>query len=334
MLTTVSGALAVSVLLGVALTWAVRGLAVRMGVVNHPNPIIPQHKRPIAYLGGVAILLTVTLAAIILAGSGDEARTDTGLLLKIGIPALLFLLLGTLDDLRALPAAQKLVLQAAVSAVAVFWLRLFHSFTGVANLDMSLSFIWILLVVNAFNLTDVCDGLVGGLTVIALAFVLIVLPEPPIVVWVLIGACIGFLVFNLPHATIFLGDGGSHFLGFSVAALLLSSGQETAWPYVPQMILAVGIPLFEVFLLVTVRINRGVAWWQGSPDHLSLRLQKAGLSKWQTDITAWGGAAILCAAAVAMGAVPLSWQIALLACAALGLGLSWKLLRRYDVEVI
>jgi UDP-GlcNAc:undecaprenyl-phosphate GlcNAc-1-phosphate transferase len=107
------------------------------------------------------------------------------------------------------------------------------------------------------------------------------------------GACIGFLVFNLPDATMFLGDGGSHFLGAVIGILLLLNPPSPGGAHAVEMLFLVGVPLFELIFLVVVRMRKGLKWWRGSPDHLALRLQGAGLSKLRTDMVAWSAAVIL-----------------------------------------
>jgi UDP-GlcNAc:undecaprenyl-phosphate GlcNAc-1-phosphate transferase len=97
------------------------------------------------------------------------------------------------------------------------------------------------------------------------------------------------------------------------------------------VLLLCGIVLFELTLLVLVRAKKGLPWWKGSPDHFSLRLQAAGLSRWGTDIVAWSITTVLCGMALMMDAFSLWGQIALLAAGALGLLGFGLLVLRWDV---
>jgi UDP-GlcNAc:undecaprenyl-phosphate GlcNAc-1-phosphate transferase len=252
----------------------------------------------------------------------------------IALAAVLFLSLGVVDDLLVLSAGMKFAGQAAIAALAVA-LGIMQPLTGYRIADAAICWFWIVMLVNAFNLTDVCDGLVGGLSVILFACIAWVHPLHTPWAMILAGACVGFLIFNIPPASIFLGDAGSHLLGFLVAALLLSSPTGLRiWPHIPQAVLIAGVPLFELAFLIAIRTRKGLRWWKGSPDHFSLRLQAAGLSRWQTDGIAWGTAAALGVAAASLELLgPVAGSV-LLAAAAGGLALCWRALLRWEVKSV
>lgn len=281
---------------GVAITWVVRKLSLQLNLVAHPKAIVPQHRVPVAYTGGVAIAITIMFATLF---AQVAAAQDVPLIpLRVWIPAGLFLFVGVIDDLRPLHAVMKVALQIAAAAVAVL-LGLRWHVTGIETADIVITILWFVLLVNAFNVTDVCDGLVAGLAVVMLAFAGARTPDPwlPLVT---IGATLGFLFFNRPPATIFLGDGGSHLLGFIVGATLLSSAPSTpehSWKHAAAAVIACGVVLLEVGLLMYSRTRTGIPWWRGSPHHFSLRLQARGLSRLTTDVVAWSVAAALCAIA-------------------------------------
>lgn len=287
-------------------TLFIRTLALKLNIVNKPNPLIPQHTRPVAYLGGIGVSIGVAcgLLALWLMNAALPG-------LEILIPAALFLIVGIADDLLAFKPAPKFLLQAIVAAIAVA-LGASAKITGLASLDAALSWFWITTLVNAFNFTDVCDGLLGSIS--AVTFIALALLDPPSapVALTASAACVGFLVFNRPPATIFLGDAGSHLLGFLAAAITLafvargnaSAGSSggvaitSSLLLVASAILVVAVPLFELSFLTIVRIRKGLPWWKGSPDHFSLRLQAAGFSRAQTDLiaatfaAAWGAAGL------------------------------------------
>ncbi|NQU23117.1 MAG: undecaprenyl/decaprenyl-phosphate alpha-N-acetylglucosaminyl 1-phosphate transferase [Candidatus Nealsonbacteria bacterium] len=334
--------LGAAAVLGTAATWLNRAAAVRFGFVNAPNPIIPQHTRPVAHLGGIGVAFTaaVGLAVAVLLHRQGIAFKDLDPL-RVGVfllPGLGFLVLGTVDDLKVYSPQKKFLVQLILAAGAVglgHWaLGLRYPFTGVLPLDLALSVFWIVAVVNALNLTDVCDGLVGGLSVVMLVGWAHFDPTSAPIAMAVAGGCLGFLVFNSPPASIFLGDAGSHFLGYSAAMLTLpglpAEGNLT-WVRPIQMALFVGVPIFEVVLLVIVRRRKGLAPWRGSPDHFSLRLQAAGLSKWQTDGVAYSAAVFFCTAAFLLGFLAWPGRIAVLAAAALFVGVCWKLIQRWEV---
>jgi UDP-GlcNAc:undecaprenyl-phosphate GlcNAc-1-phosphate transferase len=297
-------------------TWVARGFARRYGIVNHPNPIVPQHVRPVPYLGGVGLLAGVAVA---LALMGLETPA------ALALPALLYVAVGTLDDVRPLRAAPKLALQVAVAVLAVA-LGVATPRTGVRLVDGAACALWVVTLVNALNFTDVCDGLAAGLAAVTFAFIGIEGgPDAPFAL-ALAGGCAGFLAWNAPPAKIFLGDAGSHLLGFAVAALTWRRGGGAGFAAVAAMALAALVPLFELCFITAIRVRKGIPFWKGSPDHFSLRLQAAGLSKWPTDAVAWSAAAAGCAAAHAITRIEAPWGAGLLAVVAAALAVAWHAL--------
>ena len=334
--------LGAAAVIGTAATWLNRAAAVRFGFVNEPNPIIPQHTRPIAHLGGIGVAVTAAVGLAVTLVLHRQGIAFEGLNpLRVGVflmPGLGFLVLGTVDDLKVYSPQKKFLVQVILAAAAVGLgygsLGLRYPFTGLLPLDFALSVFWIVAVVNALNLTDVCDGLVGGLSVVMLVGWAHFDPASAPIAMAVAGGCLGFLVFNSPPASIFLGDAGSHFLGYSLAMLTLLGlpvEGNVAWVRPIQMVLFVGVPIFEVVLLVIVRRRKGLAWWRGSPDHFSLRLQAAGLSKWQTDGVAYSATVLFCAAAFLLGVRDWSVRIAVLAAVAIFAGVCWKLIQRWEV---
>jgi len=265
---------------GIGCTFLVRSFAWKFNIVNKPNKIVPQHIKPIAYLGGAGIYLGILITCIGLTFFFNQEFPIAYLTLGG-----LYLILGVVDDLLEIKPLIKFIAQFSLAATTVIF-GLKYSFTGLQYLDEALSILWILVLLNAFNLTDVCDGLLGGLSIIMLLLYFAVgyssLPLPLIVA----GAVFGFLVFNAPPATIFMGDAGSHFLGFTLAFFTLKTEATSFAQFIPLALLC-GVTLFELLFLIIVRKRKGLKWWLGSPDHFSLRLQKHGKSKWQTNLIAW-----------------------------------------------
>jgi UDP-GlcNAc:undecaprenyl-phosphate GlcNAc-1-phosphate transferase len=274
---------------GALCTTLVRRLAILTGFVARPNPLVPQHTQTVAYMGGVGIALAFALgyAAWPFLAGGMPTRE-----LALLWPALAFTLLGVVDDLLELRPLVKLGWQILLAgcAVAVG----VHAAPGAPGIVSALlAMVWIVTLVNAVNLTDVCDGLVGGLAVIG--FVTTALLEPSLAMPALLaaGACLGFLLLNAPPARIFMGDAGSHLLGFLFAAMALIMVRQQGAQSIPAALLITGVFLFELALLIVIRRRKGIPWWRGSPDHFSLRLQAAGCNRWQTDLIAWTVAALL-----------------------------------------
>ncbi|MEW6272055.1 MAG: hypothetical protein AB1689_22465 [Thermodesulfobacteriota bacterium] len=258
---------------------AVKPLARRVGAVAVPRAD-RWHRRPIPLLGGVAIAAGV-LAPAALLGSDEGHRLGTLLLGSFGL-----FLLGLYDDVRPLRPQTKLlgqILAAAAVAALGFELRL----TAYPVVNTLLTMLWIVALTNAFNLLDNMDGLAAGIGAIAAGYRLAFFAMDGDATGVafsaiLIGALLGFLVHNAPPASLFMGDAGSMFVGFSVASLSLSSDAAhtrgiASVLLFPVLILIVPI-LDTVFVTVTrVLANRSIA--VGGRDHTSHRLVQLGMSE-------------------------------------------------------
>jgi UDP-GlcNAc:undecaprenyl-phosphate/decaprenyl-phosphate GlcNAc-1-phosphate transferase len=320
--------LPVGAALGVVATWVSRAAARRLGVVSDPDPFVAGHTQPVALLGGVGIAAAAAAALAL-----DSDRAGVGAAAVAG--ALLFLAVGLLDDVREQGPGTKLALQLAAASVAAA-LGARPGLTDDTVLDASFAVAWIVVVVNAVNVTDVCDGLVAGLAAIALC----AFAASDSSLWALslaiCGACLGFLVFNAPPASVFLGDAGAGFLGFALASLSLSAVRAagsgaSAWA---QAALMLGVPLFELAFIVLARRSRGVPWWRGSADHISLRLQAAGLSRWQTDVIAWTAAAALAAVGLMYAHLPPAARITLVAVVLGALAAASRALRQRSARTV
>ncbi|WP_162242772.1 glycosyltransferase family 4 protein [Dyadobacter sp. Leaf189] len=319
---------ALSLATGGVFTWLVRAFALKNNIVNKPNPIVPQHVRPVAYLGGLGIFLGSVSAMGILHYFGKVAFPEVG----IGFCATGFLVLGIFDDLEVYSARKKFIIQ-LILAIAGTALGIKAEFVGIPAVDFLLSAFWTLVLVNAANLTDVCDGLVGGLMLITFLFIGMRSQEPASLAILIAGSIIGFLIFNLPRASIFLGDAGSHLLGFLLAAFtLLHFNQPAAGSNIIAFLLIPGVMLFELTFLTVVRIQKGLAWWKGSPDHFSLRLQAAGFTRWQTDAIAWTAQALILLIAFLFPQQAALNQLGLGLILAAGVLFSWKFLLRHEVK--
>jgi len=286
-----------ALILSVVATWIWIRVARRLRLLDAPNPLVPQHRAPTAHMGGVAV---ASSAIIALALSSGGRGSDDGVVIAVLVGGVGFLLLGVMDDLLRLSARWKFAGQLVVASAAVVG-GVVHPFFAIPWLDGAIAVLLIVTVVNAVNLTDVCDGLVAGLIAVTLGIAS--LQHPTLQGWAMAtsGACLGFLVFNAPPARVFLGDAGSHWLGFMLIAVALTmSSQGTPLLEATRIALLCGVFLFELTLLVVARSARGVPFWLGSQDHFSLRLQALGLSRWATVALAWSVAAVLTSLAIVL----------------------------------
>ena len=300
-------------------TYAARALSLRSGLVSQPGPLVPAHTHPVPYLGGPAIAAG-SLVAVVLIGGGATALVAGGLA---------FLLVGLLDDFRPLAPGGKVLLQAAAAVVPIS-MGLALPVSGLGAVDSLAGVLWILVVVNAVNVTDVCDGLVPGLAAIALVALAFLDPTPRPLCIAAAGACLGFLLFNAPPASIFLGDSGSHLVGFWLAApVLTQTSGARGWEEIGAAAVILGVPLFEAVFLIVVRARRGIPWWRASADHFSLRLQAAGLSPWRVVSYAWLAGAALGVAGWSVHRLDGLAELLVIAAVVVGFAVAWLVIGRY-----
>ena len=231
-----------SVLLSAILTRVVRDIAVRRRLVDPANLGRHLHVRSVPRIGGIALFLGFTAAAVIgVAASrhaGRQGAISAHMLLSILLPALLVLLLGLCDDLISLGPYWKL----GIETLAAIWLYIgglgIH-FVGSYFVGSKLripiglfaTIFWVLLITNAFNLIDGLDGLACGSAFIAAIVVCLTslwghAPFTSLLATALAGAALGFLRYNFHPATIFLGDSGSLLLGFLLSGLSFAVGSN------------------------------------------------------------------------------------------------------------
>jgi UDP-GlcNAc:undecaprenyl-phosphate GlcNAc-1-phosphate transferase len=290
-------AFATSLLLALYFTPIFRDSARRFGIVDHPDGGLKNQKEPVPYLGGLAVFSAVLFPVSVFLRFSDELM---GLLLASAI----VVMLGLIDDIGRLSPRIKLVVQVvAVFLMIKSGIRIRVEFLP-PLVCIALTFLWMLLMTNGFNLIDVMDGLAGGVgTVTAVALSLVFLlqgNQMGVVLCVsLAGALLGFLYYNRFPAQIYLGDTGSLFLGFLLGGLAIggdytirnSMGWLTA-------IAIFAVPLFEILFLSYVRFRRGAPIMAGSRDHFSLRLRKWKLTVTQTVLCSCAAAAVSAAVGI------------------------------------
>jgi UDP-GlcNAc:undecaprenyl-phosphate GlcNAc-1-phosphate transferase len=209
--------------------------------------------------------------------------------------------LGLCDDRRGLSWQFRLIVEVMVAAVSVTWCDTRLSiFIDVPAVGWLLSGVWIVLLINSFNMLDNMDALSGGIAAISstmLAAVLLMNPDPATtrpqlfvagLLLVLTGSLLGFLWHNRPPARIFMGDAGSYFIGFTIAVATLRSTYASYTSHVhailtPLCVLAV--PLYDLATVIWIRLREGRSPFQGDKSHFSHRLVELGMSKGQAVLT-------------------------------------------------
>ncbi len=283
------------------LTPAIRTLANKFGMVDQPG-IRRVHLSPIPTSGGISLFLGFHLVCLVI--FLFPWRPFSGILditwwQRYFLISLILLAIGIVDDLWEMSAVFKLIGQIFIALLSYFMGIRFGKMLGVELpmiLDVVFTMLWILAMVNAFNLIDGIDGLAAGLAAIAscgIAGALLYrhLPGDALVMIGLMGVCLAFLKYNYHPASIFLGDSGSMFLGYSIAVTSISTGSKgTTLATLGVPLLAAGIPLIDTLLTILRRSIRHLRSSNNSNDipytvmqadreHIHHHLLKKGMSQ-------------------------------------------------------
>jgi len=302
--------LVVALGLSLVLTPAARRLAVHLDLIDRPVAR-SSHDRPVPTGGGVAIFASFWLTTLVL------QWPPSGPLLGILLGSVVLLGVCIADDKIGLPAFPRLAAQVAVGLIAYAWgVRIIqvenpiHAWAGneyifMGMLELPVTVLWIVAVINAVNWLDGLDGLAAGVSSIAaltLALVsasgghalMVVVP-----VAALAGSALGFLRYNFPPASIFMGDAGAMFLGYMLACLSVTGavkGPAAVVLLVPLLVL--GLPIYDSASTILQRVRQGRPIHQPDRGHLHHRLRDSGLSTRETILLMYGIAGLLCVIAL------------------------------------
>ena len=278
-------------------------MAVVRGLVDKPNAR-KVHQKAVPRIGGVAIVISLYCA---LAVAYLLFPAQVGLFAFA--PKYLFLILGSMvafgiglaDDFKGLRARKKLVFQVVAAGLAYFggirvetigFYNLFQMDLG--WLSPVVTMFWIVLVINAFNLIDGLDGLAGGVGVIACTFLAYVCflrgnIGGQVLMIATIGGLLGFLRYNFYPASVFMGDGGSYFLGYllgTISAYCASSNSATLSTLIPMLVVA--LPIIDVSMATMRRFVHGREIFSPDKQHFHHMLLRLGLSHRNAVLVLWG----------------------------------------------
>ena len=268
------------------------------------------HDHPVPLAGGLAVLTGILLplaAGAILLKTGAHVLNQTqpiqhglerrGLeLATIAFGAIAITLLGWLDDKRELKPLPKFIGQLFVAVAVAMACKRITLFVHSDVFSYAITIFWILTVINAFNFMDNMNGLCAGLGAIgALIFGIIAAANGEYLVatvgFLMCGALIGFLPWNFPNARAFLGDAGSHLVGYLLAVMAILPhfyNKQNPHPLaVLSPLLVLAIPLVDLAQVVIFRTLHRRPFWIGDTNHLSHRLVRAGLSRTRAVLLLW-----------------------------------------------
>lgn len=297
------------------LTALSRQLAPRLGLLAHPQAD-RYHRKVVPLGGGLAIF--GTLAVFIVGAAGfvrlavlpgrfaalaDSANVDPADFLNrcdelavVLLCAAVLFAVGWWDDRKSLGPFVKLAVQWAVALVAAACADIrVELFIQNRIVTSALSAFWIVLIINAFNFLDNMDGASAGIAAIVsgILFVAAAFNEQVFVgglALVFVGTLLGFLAFNFPPASIFMGDAGSLVVGFFVALLTLRTTyyqQDQSGPWYPVLmpLVVMAVPLYDFTSVTLLRLRQGKSPFVGDTQHFSHRLKRHGLTDTQTVLT-------------------------------------------------
>lgn len=278
----IAAALVAALLISFIATPVVKSIAQMVGAVDVPKDNRRMHNHPIPRMGGLAIFLGFLLSTLIFVPMSSSMR---GMLLG----GVIIVILGIFDDIYALPALPKLLVQIAAALVAVLHGNVIQVLSNpnifsenpywtLGSLAVPLSVIWIVAITNAVNLIDGLDGLaVGVATISSLTMLVIAMLVSENVVALMMaalaGGCIGFMPYNLNPAKIFMGDTGSTFLGFVLATVSIQ-GLFKFYTIISFAVpfLMLGLPLFDTCFAILRRLAKGQSPMAPDRSHVHLSL--------------------------------------------------------------
>src|SRR5689334_14807012 len=254
-----------------------RQAALKYGIVDAPDGRLKHQKEPVPYFGGLAIYLAFLMSLAFT----FEFRHDV---LGIVLGGTIVVMLGLIDDFGVLTPWTKL----AGQLLAVFVLIKSGIRIEIAAfpdwVDLALTVLWMIGLINAFNLLDIMDGLSAGVGAVSATglFIAAWMQGDQMILFMLaalIGSLIGFLKYNWRPARIYMGDAGAMFIGLLLGAMAMIGKYPSDHPLsVLTPVFILGIPIFDTLFVMWIRYQRRLPIFWGSPDHIAIRLRHWGMS--------------------------------------------------------
>lgn len=305
-------ALLVALVVSFLTTPVVKSFAYKVGAIDIPKDARRMHKEPIPRLGGLAIFMGFMVSILLFVQIQGNRQMQSILL-----GAVIIVVLGVVDDIMALSAGIKFVIQIiaalipALNGVTIKALSNPNIFSDnlywvLGWLSIPITVIWIVGITNAVNLIDGLDGLANGVSAISATTVLVIAllaaeAQVAIVMAALVGACVGFMPYNLNPAKMFMGDTGATFLGFILATMSIQ-GLFKFYAVISFAVpfLILGLPIFDTAFAMIRRIMHGQSPMHADRGHIHHRLIDMGLNQKQAVATLYVISAILGLSAVVL----------------------------------
>ncbi len=303
-------ALLAALVVSFLMTPVVKTFAYKVGAIDVPKDARRMHKVPIPRLGGLAIFIGFMVSILLFAAITPEMKS-------ILLGAVIIVVLGVVDDIMALPAMLKFVVQIAAALIPATHGVTIQAFSNpnifsqdlywvLGGLSVPITVLWIVGITNAVNLIDGLDGLANGVSAISATTMLVIAlmaaeSQVAIVMAALVGACVGFMPYNLNPAKMFMGDTGATFLGFILATMSIQ-GLFKYYAVISFVVpfLILGLPIFDTAFAFIRRIAHGQSPMHADRSHIHHRLIDMGLNQKQAVATLYVISAILGLSAVVL----------------------------------
>lgn len=307
-------------LISVLVTPMVRRYCQQRQLLDFPIDPRKVHLAPLPRLGGVAIYLAfflpLCLGFLTYGKVSDLFWQHVDILLGLFVTSTLVFAIGVYDDIRGATVTQKLVVQCGAAVILYMSGLRIHEiavpFIGAVSpgiLGLPLTMLWLVGVTNALNFIDGIDGLACGVGFFSVStmFIFSLFLHNTMTAFLaaaLAGGIFGFTIYNFAPASIFMGDSGSLFIGFTIAAISLQGSQKSSTIVVLLLpIVALGVPIADTILAVLRRVAHGVSPFRADKEHIHHRLLQMGLSTRQVVLVLYGVCCLLGVTALAMTAV-------------------------------
>lgn len=281
-----SMAFCVSLLLSIVLVPLFARHALRLGLVDVPDGVRKIHQAAIPRCGGIAIALSVLVPSVFFA-------QYLPIHISFILACVIIIFFGLLDDRFDLDYRWKFAGQIFASGLALYAmpdaprLPFFINSDVWGWLGLIGIFFYLIATTNAVNLADGLDGLAGGTILLSLALIaylawLLKIDQVALVAIAVIGALLGFLRYNTHPASVFMGDTGSQFIGFTTAALSVLLTQDSASAISPLLpLLIIGLPLIDTAMVMTIRISQKRSPFSPDKNHIHHQLIQLGFRHYE-----------------------------------------------------
>ncbi len=303
-------AMLVSMVVSFLMTPVVRSFAYKVGAIDVPKDARRMHKVPVPRLGGLAIFSGFMISSLLFVPMTPEMKS-------VLLGAVVIVVLGVMDDSMDLPAALKFVVQILAALIPTLHgvtIRVFSNpnvfsddlYLNLGGLSVPLTVLWIVAVTNSVNLIDGLDGLANGVSTISATTMLVIAlllgeTDVSLTLAALVGACIGFMPYNLNPAKMFMGDTGATFLGYILATMSIQ-GLFKYYAVISFVVpfLILGLPIFDTSFAFFRRLAHGQSPMRADRGHIHHRLIDMGLNQKQAVATLYVISAILGLSAVVL----------------------------------